>query len=245
MSQYATWKLLCYLCGMPRYPWVMLHEYTAPVCRGCVNYEGHERIEGILEEARKLKKIYELTDGLSFGFEDLRKTSVSQTHSRLPSKRMADGPVDGGAARKMAAKVGLVPGSEMAGVGVSSKTTVSTPTKSQVTSSSSIGKGKIPTSDPVEIMSNSLLLLCTICAQKLDDTHFVQCPTTTQHKFCFPCSANSITKKQNINNGEFFCPSGDQCPLIGSNRPWAFMEEEISTILAKGSRDTKRSGMEH
>jgi len=75
-------------------------------------------------------------------------------------------------------------------------------------------------------------LKCTICTQRLEDTHFVQCPTNQVHKFCFPCSADFI-KKQGPNN-EVFCPSGDRCPLAGSNVPWAFMQGEITTIVQEG-----------
>ena len=32
------------------------------MCRGCVNYEGPERIDGILENARKMKRAYALAD---------------------------------------------------------------------------------------------------------------------------------------------------------------------------------------
>ena len=32
------------------------------MCRGCVNYEGAERIDGILENARKMKRAYALAD---------------------------------------------------------------------------------------------------------------------------------------------------------------------------------------
>uniref|UniRef100_A0A8C4R6E6 Interferon regulatory factor 2 binding protein-like n=1 Tax=Eptatretus burgeri TaxID=7764 RepID=A0A8C4R6E6_EPTBU len=73
-------------------------------------------------------------------------------------------------------------------------------------------------------------LCCTNCHQRLEDTHFVQCPSVPAHKFCFPCSRESI-KKQGV-SGEVYCPSGEKCPLVGSNVPWAFMQGEIATILA-------------
>ena len=139
-----------------------------------------------------------------------------------------------------------------------------TPTRSQVTSSSEIGKNgvKVPTpgtemtnytfmpflcsisfsmpflitsaavfytvfdnniTSEAEAIPNNPLLKCTICAQRLEDTHFVQCPTAPHHKFCFPCSADWI-KKQVSTNPEVFCPSGERCPLGGSNVPWAFMQ---------------------
>merc|ERR1719166_246706 len=34
---------------------------------------------------------------------------------------------------------------------------------------------------------------------------------------------------------EAFCPSGERCPLQGSTVPWAFMQEEIETILGEKS----------
>jgi len=77
-------------------------------------------------------------------------------------------------------------------------------------------------------------LKCSICEDWLEDTHFVQCPSMTSHKFCFPCSKDSI-KKQGLGN-DVFCPSGKRCPLIGSNLPWAFMQTEIQTILATKGR---------
>lgn len=86
--------------------------------------------------------------------------------------------------------------------------------------------------DITDSLPNNPLLKCNLCTQRLEDTHFVQCPTVGHHKFCFPCSADSI-KKQGSNN-EVFCPSGERCPLAGSNVPWAFMAGEITTILQEG-----------
>ncbi|XP_061129278.1 LOW QUALITY PROTEIN: interferon regulatory factor 2-binding protein 2-B-like [Syngnathus typhle] len=72
---------------------------------------------------------------------------------------------------------------------------------------------------------------CTLCRERLEDTHFVQCPpSVASHKFCFPCSRASI-KTQGA-GGEVYCPSGGRCPLAGSDLPWAFMRGEIATILA-------------
>lgn len=78
-------------------------------------------------------------------------------------------------------------------------------------------------------------------AERLEDTHFVQCPSVQNHKFCFPCSRESIRKQQQLSQsssassgpGEVYCPSGQRCPLLGSQVPWAFMQNEIATILSE------------
>lgn len=77
------------------------------------------------------------------------------------------------------------------------------------------------------------LLTCVLCNGRLEDTHFVQCPSVPHHKFCFPCSRKSIVS-QKSESAEVFCPSGERCPLQGSNLPWAFMPEEIKTIEGYG-----------
>jgi len=87
-----------------------------------------------------------------------------------------------------------------------------------------------PQSIPDSSVPSSIPLCCTLCRERLEDTHFVQCPSVPSHKFCFPCSRESI--KQQGATGEVYCPSGDKCPLVGSNVPWAFMQGEIATILA-------------
>lgn len=74
------------------------------------------------------------------------------------------------------------------------------------------------------------LLCCTLCRERLEDTHFVQCPSVQHHKFCFPCTRGFIRSQGQ--GGEVYCPSGERCPLAGSSVPWAFMQGEISTILA-------------
>jgi len=88
---------------------------------------------------------------------------------------------------------------------------------------------------------------CTLCRGRLEDTHFVQCPSVPQHKFCFPCSRDSIKQQlaaaASTTNGppvpvppptEVYCPSGERCPLLpgaAGGVPWAFMASEIETII--------------
>jgi len=87
------------------------------------------------------------------------------------------------------------------------------------------------TGSPHESAQYGEIMKCYLCCSQLEDTHFVQCPAVTDHKFCFPCSKDSI--KQQGAKTEVFCPSGKRCRLSGNNTvPWAFMPGEISQILS-------------
>ncbi len=88
--------------------------------------------------------------------------------------------------------------------------------------------GLKPSPTPQEVMQ------CLLCHRTLEDTRFVQCPSQALHKFCFSCSKDSI-KSQCEASSDVYCPSGMRCLVQGSSTPWAFMEQEISTILDASS----------
>ena len=89
------------------------------------------------------------------------------------------------------------------------------------------------TSSPHDKKTNDIME-CLLCHKPLDDARFVQCPSNVFHRFCFPCSRESI-KNQMSNSKDVYCPSNLRCLVQGSVTPWAFMEQEISTILKADS----------
>ena len=46
----------CYLCDIPKQEYSLVRSCSEPICRGCLNYEGPDRIEWLISEARRLKE---------------------------------------------------------------------------------------------------------------------------------------------------------------------------------------------
>uniref|UniRef100_A0AC35TVI0 IRF-2BP1_2 domain-containing protein n=1 Tax=Rhabditophanes sp. KR3021 TaxID=114890 RepID=A0AC35TVI0_9BILA len=92
--------------------------------------------------------------------------------------------------------------------------------------------------NPSNVPNAERVLRCTLCQQRLEDTHFVQCPSELAHKFCFPCSRQAI--KTNFASAEVYCPSGQKCPLANNSVPWTFMPNEIGTILGEDYESFKK-----
>lgn len=287
----------CYLCDLPRMPWAMLHDFSEPVCRGCVNYEGADRIEMVLEAARQLKvrqngfkreiepatvasrfrPAVDYSTKLHRGDEEPRVSPTVRTMSNpggrhVPPKREReddDPPIESKRLlieeRPPLTRGESLPSSVMTFDGRYKKehmvgrvysldtmpnmkavlnavipTSTTAPLATLLPDNSIVPGKKTPVrSIPAESTDSPnpaegggpQALKCTLCQERLEDTHFVQCPSVSNHKFCFPCSRESIKSQGAVNGNEVYCPSGEKCPLAGSNVPWAFMQGEISTIL--------------
>lgn len=45
----------CFLCDLPKAAWTILADFSEQVCRGCVNYEGVDRVEDAIEQSKRLR----------------------------------------------------------------------------------------------------------------------------------------------------------------------------------------------
>lgn len=153
--------------------------------------------------------------------------AASSSHSQLSPVSVLMGAADGGSVGQASREIPSVSTAYSSGrpPSSSSQFTAAAAALGQLgPASASAGAGDTATS------AQATLLCCTLCQEHLEDTHFVQCPSVPLHKFCFPCTRGFIRSQDP--GGEVYCPSGERCPLTGSTVPWAFMQGEISTILA-------------
>jgi len=291
-------KQTCYLCEMPRSPWAVIHDFSEIVCRSCVNYEGPDRIEATLLNARRMRGSYSESHSVK------RESSNPYPVPRMGHSNSGNSGGLGGVPSPLGSVSspggagggypGGVPGGTMQNVTLDQVAFQRRPPPSQAyqnvgggqmmsggglnpsknslmqdvkmpgirqnhpsntrpsSANSAPGQTGPPTpgSRPDQVSSSSNgsndqngavnggpLLKCTNCNGKLEDTHFVQCPSNISHKFCFACCRDSIIKQ----GSEAFCPSGERCPLQGSTVPWAFMQEEIETIIGMGEKNEKNS----
>ncbi|CAI4227439.1 unnamed protein product [Auanema sp. JU1783] len=318
----AAQRQHCYLCDLPRWPWAMCTDYIEPVCRGCVNYEGADRIENVIENARQMKRVHgfpiaEMTNrsvksesttsiNTSTGRHSPPRITVPTTqHTTLPALQSTMNHLEAFAQQQrllaLAAQRpqpqltvedialiqqqmrnqlpsqllhpdalssvqlgfpglvnGIIPGLAATTASLTAPNTRKREhdddlkpdlyTKVQRGDAQTTSVSPTSTNSPdhpnsvdrrrFTASSNDRILRCTICQERLEDTHFVQCPSVNGHKFCFPCSRDSIKKQ--CNGQDLYCPSGEKCPLVSSAMPWAFMQTEIATILGEEYDDFKR-----
>ncbi|PIC25757.1 hypothetical protein B9Z55_018567 [Caenorhabditis nigoni] len=306
----------CYLCDLPRWPWAIINEYIEPVCRGCVNYEGSDRIELVLEEARQQKKLQgvSITDPTNaktshqvplqaplqttpvpnqngvgrispqrtatqppppalptspFQMPNMNNLEQALAHQRLLQMTQSNPRAVDDLIQQSLRNLGAHNSHLLAPFMMSMMPSTTTPyanprkresdeeQKPEIYGKVQRGDAQTTTASPTSTHSPEhpglkdrraiapieRILRCTICNERLEDTHFVQCPSVNMHKFCFPCSRSSI--KDQCRSTDMYCPSGDKCPLVGSAMPWAFMQGEIAQILGDEYEDFKKTREAH
>ncbi|MEQ2165558.1 hypothetical protein GOODEAATRI_018147 [Goodea atripinnis] len=174
--------------------------YTDPIPGMAAPQEGPPRLHS---QPSPISALMGVTDSVSSSQMPRDSPGMSATHSSAAGRSTSSSPSTASTSASQAAM-----GQGMSAVGPSSNASTGESTSS----------------------TQGTLLCCTLCRERLEDTHFVQCPSVPHHKFCFPCTRAFIRSQGQ--GGEVYCPSGERCPLAGSTVPWAFMQGEISTILA-------------
>lgn len=183
-----------------REPWSR-GAYTEPPPGMAAPQEGPPRLHS---QPSPISALMGVADSLSSSQMARDSPSMSTAHSSAAGRSSSSSPSTASTSASQAA----MGGQGLSGVGPSSNSVSGESTSS----------------------TQGALLCCTLCRERLEDTHFVQCPSVPHHKFCFPCTRGFIRSQGP--GGEVYCPSGERCPLAGSTVPWAFMQGEISTILA-------------
>ncbi|MCP9259712.1 Interferon regulatory factor 2-binding protein 2-B [Dirofilaria immitis] len=353
----------CFLCDLPRWPWAMCNDYMEPVCRGCVNYEGADRIENVIENARQLKRVHGFPVGetsTTIASRNLSQkeclmqagagrfspavnrgvnpatvpppTPVVQQHQQQQQQQQQQAVAAAAVAAAAQAQIPQLPLNQLTEALVQQQRFISLAGRQpgQFTAEdlhalqqlqrpihlqNSLMQHGLPMSVFPNLVTNSVASLlppnatlaaavaasrkrdhdssddikpdvygkvqrgdaqttsasptsthspdhpnnnssnrrnfsnsqnsdrvvkCTLCHERLEDTHFVQCPSVSGHKFCFPCSRESIKNREML-RFEVYCPSGEKCPLAGSHMPWAFMQGEIATILGDDFEQFKKN----
>ncbi|VDL93154.1 unnamed protein product [Schistocephalus solidus] len=81
----AAPRIQCFLCELPRSPWALIFDFSLPVCRGCVNYEGADRVEQVIQWVLAQKSGQDCTSVTNqtfvhFGGE-LNQTAATAAHT--------------------------------------------------------------------------------------------------------------------------------------------------------------------